>query len=142
MNIEVLLQSIVWVYRKLKNPIVAGLVIFLVFTGLSIVSQQIWESLLKIVIAYILADLLKNLIIQVGDEVRWVKITPSLNHQFNSHGHGFLIYFTVIIAGTLVASSASSGFIQNFLHEQIDIAIKAPISFGVVILVWLDMFSS
>jgi hypothetical protein len=95
-----------WFMEQLKNILFAGVFCALLLTVLFYVSTEIWGYFFALLIAYLIADLVKQTVIAGSN----VYSTYKSLRISNDAGYGFLAFFAYIVIGALASAYLGQWF--------------------------------
>ncbi len=75
-----------------------------------------WQFIFSILLAYLIADLVKTFLITGGNGIIQFPFTGSTQTQHE--GHGYLIFLIYIVLGTIVSVKAGDYITQNILSTS------------------------
>ena len=78
---------------------------------------ETWKYLFSILLAYLIADLVKTLLIAGGKGI--IQFPFSGSTQTQHEGHGYLVFLIYIILGTIVSAKLGEYLTQNFMLNMV-----------------------
>lgn len=125
-------KSVVFI-EALQNPLIAFLLCFVGMVIFGLIFPQYWVVLFSIICAYLISDIVINLVIRGGNGIATI---PAINNQTKHKGHSYIAFFIGIIFSTLV-SSVFSDLILRFVlmspTEWIIIVLGSSLGLGVAV---------
>lgn len=102
------------IIKALENKWIAmitSLIVLLIFYN---IYPKTWQFLFSILLAYLIADLIKSLLIKGGKGIIQFPFTSET--QTRHEGHGYIIFLLYIIAGTLLSAWLGDYITKNFIE--------------------------
>ena len=99
------------IIKLLEKKWGALIVCWVVLIGLNLFKPTLWKYIFAILLAYLLADGVKSLIIRGEDGAVSIRL---LGHTIQHKGHNYIAFFVSVITGTVL-----SGFLTELLINYI-----------------------
>ena len=129
------LQSII---HKLENKWIAIVICLLALVIFYNWNNNLWNSIFIILLAYLIADVIKSILI-IGE--RGIIQFPFLGTTQTQHeGHGYIIFLSYIIIGTLISSWVGSYITKNFIENLTGWQSWIIPNLIIIILVYVDFY--